>query len=202
MADPFRGGLIAEIRRDELHSQDIAGTIEDLRDSLGREGIPFGIIGAIAMRHHGYWRFTEDLDILTSREGLAKIHAKLVGRGLVPRAAGLRKKLRHTGFKVNIDIVTEGEHAGSKESPIVFPAPDSQAFIEVEGLRIATLETLIALKITSGVWAHRDQDFADVQKLIRSNQLSDAFAAQLPAVLRDKYLELLARSRLERELEE
>ncbi len=202
MADPYRGGILKELQRDMQHNRDIDAALEFLKESFARERIPFALVGGLALRHHGYSRFTEDVDILTTPEGLAQIHERLVGRGVLPRSAGLRKKLRLTQFKVNVDVVTTGEHAGSSESPIVFPAPDSSAFVEREGLRVATLETLVELKIASGVWGHRGQDLVDVQRLIKANGLAEDFAEKLPEPLREKYLELLRESRLERDLEE
>lgn len=185
-----------------MHSQDIAQTLEFLRNAFARESIPFGLVGALALRHHGYTRFTEDIDIVTTREGLEKIHEKLVGRGLLPRAPGLRKKLRQTQLKVNIDVIVAGEHAGAKGSPVVFPSPESDAFTDREGLRVATLETLVELKITSGIWGSRERDFGDVQELIKANGLAEPFVEKLAPPLRAKYLELLEKARSERELEE
>jgi hypothetical protein len=201
MAEPARGTIFDILRRAEMHSRDIASTLEFLQVNLGREGIPFGLIGALALARYGYERFTEDVDILTTREGLDWIHENLVGRGLLPRGAGLRKKLRQTQFKVNVDVVTAGEHAGSAESPVVFPRPESEAFVERAGIRVATLETLVTLKIASGVWANRHRDFGDIQGLIRANHLAEDFAEKLPASLRPKYLDLLRDSRLERDIE-
>lgn len=201
MADPLRGTIIEDLKRDEMHSRDIASALEFLRESLGREGIPFGLIGPLALRYHGYSRFTEDIDILTTREGLESIHQKLVGRGLVPRSPGARKKLLQARYRVKIDVVTAGDHAGSKESPTVFPPPESDAFVEQGGIRVVNLEKLIELKIASGIWGHRVHDLGDVQSLIQVNGLTEAFADKLPVPLRPKYLEVLAQSRLERELE-
>lgn len=184
-----------------MHSRDIAKVLESLRRRLGEEQIPFAVIGAVALQHYGYVRHTEDIDILTTREGLDKIHATLVGRGLFPRAPGLRKGLRETEHDVNIDVVMSGEHAGSHDSPVVYPPPDSDAFVEVAGLRFPTLEALVAFKIASGVWGRRGQDLVDVQKLIRSNGLTEAFAEKLPLVLRERFLALLRESRLEIEME-
>lgn len=202
MADPFKGGIIEELRRDQLHSRDIAATVDFLRVALEREKIPFGLIGGLALRHYGYTRFTEDVDILTTRDGLDRIHETLVGRGLLPRGPGLRKKLRQTQFKVNIDVITAGEHAGANDSPTVFPSPESDAFVEKNGILVLTLEKLVELKISSGVWGHRNQDLVDVEKLIQANSLAENFADKLPATLRPKYLELLANARAEREIEE
>lgn len=184
-----------------MHAQDIASALEFLREALGRENIPFALIGALAMRHHGYTRFTEDIDIVTTREGLDRIHERLVGRGLLPRAPGLRKKLRQTQYKVNIDVIAAGEHAGSDESPILFPSPEGEGFTEREGMRVATLETLISLKITSGVWARRHKDLGDVQELIKANALDEAFAGRLPEPLRATFLSLLDDARRERDIE-
>lgn len=201
MAEPLRGSLIEELKRDQMHSRDIVAALEFLREALGRERIPFALLGALALRHYGYSRFTEDIDILTSPEGLERIHEALVGRGLLPRAPGLRKKLRQTQFKVNVDVVAAGDHAGSDESPILFPDPGDECFVERDGIRVVTLEKLIELKITSGVWGNRDQDLVDVQKLIQANDLAEPFAEKLPGPLRSKYLELLERSRRERDIE-
>jgi len=184
-----------------MHSRDIASAFEFLRAALEREKIPFALIGALALRHHGYDRFTEDIDILTTPEGLEVIHEKVVGLGLAPRAKGLRKKLRQTQFKVNIDVVTSGEHAGSPQSPTVYPHPESDAFVERGGVRVATLEKLIEFKLASGIWGNRLQDFGDVQQLIRANNLGEPLAARLPEALRPKYLEILGQARLERDIE-
>src|SRR5574341_1064978 len=100
MADPVQGTLLQLLRRDVVHARDIEAALNHLRERMGREQIPFGLIGAIAMRYYGHVRFTEDIDILTTREGLDRIHEALVGRGFLPRGPGLRKRLRLTQFKV------------------------------------------------------------------------------------------------------
>ena len=189
------------LKRDMEHKRDIQAALKSLRESLGRENIPFGLIGALALRYHGYNRFTEDIELLTTKNGLDRIHDALVGRGFLPRASGSRKKLRMTQFKVNLDVVIEGEHAGSNESPTVFPSPESGAFKDYSGLRVANLDTLIELKLASGIWAHRGQGLVDIQKLIQANRLDESFAEKLPAPLRPKYLELLAESRREIDIE-
>ena len=201
MAKQIQGPLIELLQRDHVHAQDIAKVLESLRRRFAQEGIPFAVVGALALRQYGFIRATEDIDILTTPDGLNKIHDTLVGRGLVPRAPGLRKRLRETEHEVNIDVITSGEHAGSQESPVVYPAPDSTAFVEVAGLRYPTLESLVEFKIASGVWGHRGQDLVDVQKLVRLNGLTEAFAEKLPAPLRNRFLALLQESRLEVEME-
>jgi hypothetical protein len=202
MALGSRGSLIEQLRRDFVHSHDIAAALEALRRRLSQEGIPFAVIGALALRHYGYVRHTEDIDLLLTPDGLEKLLATLVGRGLVPRGVGLRKSLREVEHEVSIDVVTSGEHAGSMESPVVYPSPESSAFVEVAGLRLPTLKALIEFKIASGVWGHRTQDLADVQRLIRINGLAESFVERVSPPLRQTFLDLLRESRLERELEQ
>ena len=54
-----------------------------------------GLTGGMALFLHGYRRFTEDVDILVSRDGLKKIHEHLDGLGYVPPFTG-SKNLRET----------------------------------------------------------------------------------------------------------
>ncbi|MCI0341885.1 MAG: nucleotidyl transferase AbiEii/AbiGii toxin family protein [Planctomycetales bacterium] len=193
--------LVRVLESDHVHAENIARALEWLRGALDRAGIPFALVGGLALRHYGYARFTEDIDILTTPVGLEKIHSELVGRGLTTRFRGARKGLRETEHRVAVDVITAGEHAGSGSSPVVFPDPSSDAFVAEGGLRLPTLPTLVGLKIASGVWGSRDRDLADVEELIKANRLTARFASKLPPELRAKFRELLERARRERRLE-
>ncbi len=57
----------------------------------------------MALFLHGYRRFTEDVDVLVTRESLNKIHEELEGRGYLPPFAG-SKHLRDTEFGVRSGI--------------------------------------------------------------------------------------------------
>jgi hypothetical protein len=203
MADPVvTPSLIEGLRRDMEHARDVAAALLGLKHSFAKEQIPFAVIGALAMRQHGYVRHTEDIDIVTTPEGLARIHSRLVGRGIVPRGAGLRKKLRDTAHKVNIDILQSGEHAGAAGSPVRYPPPDGPEFtVAADGIRYATLSALLAFKIASGIWGRRPRDLADAQELIKANALAEDFAQELPEPLRDRYVALVAAAREERDIE-
>ncbi len=203
MADPcVPRSMIDGLRRDAVHSQDIARALESLREACGREQIPFAVIGALAMRVHGFVRHTEDIDVVTTREGLERIHERFVGRGFVPRGPGLRKKLRDTVHKVDVDVIAAGEHAGSPDSPVVFPEPDSAEFgLISDGVRYATLPTLLTLKLAAGIWGRRHLDLADVIRLIQSNQLTESFASELPEPVRAKFVELVQSAREEIDIE-
>jgi hypothetical protein len=185
-----------------VHAKDVADALAALRDACKREGIPFAVIGALAMRQSGYVRFTEDIDIVTTREGLERIHERLIGRGWVPRATGLRKKLRDAVHKVNLDVVQSGEHAGSPDSPLAYPTPDAAEFgQEQDGIRYATLAALLGFKIVSGIWGKRPRDLADAIELIKVNGLDESYAARLPEATRAEFTKLVEASRQERDIE-
>ncbi len=197
----FCDSTVEMLRRDRMHTKDIATVLDRLTRRLNEAGIPFALIGALAMRHHGYVRHTEDIDLLTTPEGLDAIHEQFVGRGMLPRARGLRKKLRETKHKVDVDVITTGEHAGSQESPVIYPHPSGKAFKLVYGRNVPTLSLLITFKIGSGVWGHRPQDLGDVFQLIKANRLTRAFARKLAAPLRATFLQLLDDVAREKEIE-
>lgn len=200
MADPYvhdgASSMFEAMQRDVMHEEDLKSTVAWLRDECGRLDIPFGLIGAFAMRPNQFVRHTEDLDLVTTREGLDLIHRELIGRGLAPRGPGRRKGLKNTVYRVDIDVLVAGEHAGSQESPVLFPDPRGPEFgLVKDGVRYATLPTMLTLKIAAGEWGRRLRDWSDAIRLIQSNQLDEAYADQLPAPVRERFRWLVQRGR-------
>jgi hypothetical protein len=56
-------------------------TLTKITERLREEKIDYVVIGAMALSAHGFRRFTKDVDLLTTPEGLDAIHQRLVGRG-------------------------------------------------------------------------------------------------------------------------
>jgi hypothetical protein len=164
-------------------------TLTKLVDDLERNGIDYVVIGAIALNQHGYPRFTSDIDLLMTTEGLEKFQEELVGLGYRPAFEGARKKFRSTNRNVPIEIITAGEYPGDgNPKPIQFPLPN-ESYIVINGIKTLTLEMLITLKLASGMTgAGRLKDLADVQELIKLKQLDAAFAERLHPYTRDKFL--------------
>ncbi len=158
---------------------------------LDREQIDYVAIGAIALNRHGYRRFTEDIDLLLTKEGLERFRDRLVGLGYRPGFEGARKKFR-TSDNIPLEIITTGEFPGDGlPSPVVFPEP-SDFMVVIDGVKTLTLEKLIELKLASGMTApHRLKDLADVQELIKVKNLNLAYAERLDSYVRPKFLELL-----------
>ena len=152
--------------------------------------IPYAVVGGMALFQHGYRRFTEDVDILVSKEDLKRVHRELEGLGyLAPHKNS--KHLRDTELGVKIEFLTSGEYPGDgKEKPVAFPSPQSVSF-ESDGVRYLNLATLVELKLASGMTnAARLRDIADVLELIKVLHLPGEFSEQLDPYVRQKYLEL------------
>src|SRR5215212_11310363 len=87
-------------------------TLARLSSDLEERGIDYMVIGAVALLAHGYPRFTEDIDLVMTADGLQKFHEELVGVGYTPAFPGARKPLRSTTNNVSIEVMTTGEYPG------------------------------------------------------------------------------------------
>jgi hypothetical protein len=166
-------------------------TLARLANDLDQRGIDYIVIVAVALLAHGYPRFTEDIDLVMTREGLQKFHEELVGLGYAPAFTGARKRLRSTTDGVSIEVMTTGEYPGDgKPKSVSMPKP-AEAATEIDGIKFVTLEKLIELKLASGISAaDRLKDLADVQELIKIRKLDADLALKLDPYVREKYLEL------------
>jgi hypothetical protein len=173
------------------HRDAVDETIERLARRLAEEKIPYALIGAMAMAMHGEWRFTQDVDVLTTREGLDAIHERLVGRGYMPSFPGSRKSLRDTTSKVAIDFIMAGEYPGdSLAKPVSFPDPDA-ASVDIDGVRVISLAKLIELKLTSGLTGKgRKKDIVDVETIIARIKPPRELGDQLDPSIRDTFYQM------------
>jgi len=165
-------------------------TYDRLSTALDRLGVAHSLIGGYAVFLHGVRRFTEDIDVLITEEGLGAIREELVGRGytIVP---GSKRSIRDAETGVRVDFVIAGAYPGDGEAkPLAFPDP-AEAGEKHDGLRVVDLRTLIELKLASGMTAAgRLQDLADVQRLIEGNGLDENYARNLNPYVREKFVEL------------
>jgi hypothetical protein len=174
-----------------MGSGSVNKTLARLASDLKRHDIDYAVMGAIALLAHGYRRFTEDIDLVMTRDGLEKFHRELIGLGYAPAFPQSKKRLRATEEGVTIDVMLAGEYPGDgKPKPVSVPDP-AAASIEIDGIKFVTLEKLVELKLASGMTApDRLKDLADVQELIKVLQLQSGFAERLDPYVRAKFLEL------------
>lgn len=190
----LKADFLWALREGSMHFGQEGGvqqTLTRIAQRLEQLGIPYAVVGGMAMFYHGYRRFTEDVDLLVTRDSLKAIHEKLEGLGYLPPFAG-SKNLRDTETGVRIEFLVTGDYPGDGQpKPVVFPDP-ATVTVEIAGLRFLTLPKLVDLKLASGMSnPRRAKDLVDVQELIATLNLGDDFAAQLDPSVRDKYLELL-----------
>ncbi len=181
------------LREGSMHFEEknaVHKTLRKIAHRLEDLDIPYAIVGGMAMFFHGYRRFTEDVDILVTPEGLKALHRQLEGLGYVPPYAG-SKHLRDTEHGVRVEFLTTGDYPGDgKPKSVAFPDP-AEASIEIDGIRILQLAKLIELKLASGMTnPGRRRDISDVQDLIKTLSLPADLAGQLDPFVQDMYKQL------------
>jgi hypothetical protein len=145
---------------------DLAAVIGDVGGFLDREGIPFAIVGALALHSYGYSRATNDVDLLVGADAQRSLIAFLEDRGFetLHRSDGYSNHLHSDPALGRLDVI------------YVDRATEDKIFAEARrvplgGRTIAVPkpEHLVAMKVhamgndPSRVF----QDMADIQFLIK-----------------------------------
>jgi hypothetical protein len=166
-------------------------SLRELTRRLDEAQIPYAVVGALALGFHGLVRATVDIDVLLTREGLAKFRELYLGLGYVTAFPGAAKSFRDADTGVRIDVITTGEYPGDGlPKPVRFADP-ADVSVELEGTRVLALERFIELKLASGMTApHRRRDLSDVQDLIRAVKLPGEFADRLDSSVQPLYRQL------------
>jgi hypothetical protein len=193
--DKLASDLDWALREGSLHFEEknaVHRTLRQITKRLTDLGIAHAVVGGMAMFAHGFRRFTEDVDLLVTRESMDRILEALEGLGYI-KPAGTSTKLKDTDTGVRIEFLITGQFPGDgKPKPVAFPDP-SLVSVDINGIRYLNLPTLVNLKLASGMSAaHRMKDLADVQELIKTLKLPAEFAKELDSSVSGKFLELQA----------
>ncbi len=170
----------------------VHSTLARVAERLDADGIPYAIIGAVALNLFGYARQTVDVDVLLSNEGLERFRERFVGRGYLPAFAGAERSFRDAETGVRIDVIRAGDYPGDgKPKPVSFPDPAASA-VTAGAYRVLRLEKLIELKIASGLSAPHRQlvDLGDIQRLIEELGLPIELADKLDPSVQSEYRRL------------
>jgi hypothetical protein len=169
-------------------------TMRRLARRLKKAGIPYALMGAMAVNAHGAERTTKDVDVLLTPEGFERFRREFVGDAYEPVQRRPRRFTeRQNG--VTVDFLLTGHYPGSgKPGPLAFPDP-AEAGQEIEKVHVLKLAQLIQLKLAAG----RYYDFGDVVFLIRTKNLDETYLGQLHASVHNNYIECLEEKRREDE---
>ena len=183
--------LLKEASDFYMTNGDVFTTLRNLTKRLEEENIPYALVGGMALAAHGFVRMTQDVDLLMTREALETFKEKFEGRGYVLAFSGAQKTFRDTETQVRIEILITGDYPGDgKPKPVAFPDP-AVVFTERGGMRVIPIETLVELKLASGMSAsHRLRDLADVQDLITTLKLPIEFVERLDSSVQEKFRNL------------
>lgn len=179
--------------RPEDAKHKLAGELRSLCRKIGVHPV---VIGGLAVSHHGYARFTADVDVLVSRDEAATLYRRLKSEPGWKRYA---EGFKNTVFNVALDVCVEGERT-SPSSTEVFPSPKEVRTLRVRPLPVIGLAELIALKVKSG----RARDDADVVELFKRHAGRIPFLSRSASRLlstreaRMRLSELASRARQER----
>ena len=182
---------LLEASRFLMRQGDVYGALRRLAQRLREEGLDYAVVGGMAVVEHGSRRTTEDIDVLMRRETLEAFRERCLGRGYLPAFAGAQRAFKDTATGVRIEVLVSGEYPGDgKPKPVAFPDP-AQVSTEGDEFRFVNLETLLNLKLASGLSApHRLRDLADVQDLIARASLPLELAERLDPSVREEYRKL------------
>src|SRR5689334_4988641 len=190
---------VAAVKGPEVQESKFAKALATLKALARKEGIPLAIVGGLAAIHHGYERFTKDIDVVVRSRNLdilARV-APQYGIKVIWKDPDGWHKLQCEG--VPIDVVPEGRMP-RKDAPGAIPGPEGLGVRE--GADYATLAGWMETKLGS----YRAQDRADVVQVIKvtspaslgrlRKRLDKAHATYL-----QRFEELLAEAREEQQQE-
>lgn len=190
---------VAAVKGKETQESKFGKALATLRTLARKEGIPLAIVGGMAAIHHGYERFTKDIDVVV-RSGSLDILARVApqyGIKVIWNDPEGWHKLQCEG--VPIDVVPEGRKP-RKDAPTAIPGPEKLGVRE--GADYAGIAGWMETKLGS----YRVQDQADVVQVIKVTTPATLrrirkHLGEAHALYRRRFDELLGTAKEEKEQE-
>ena len=110
-------------------------TLKKIARRLNDLNIDYAIVGGMALTHHGFVRFTNDVDIVVTRESNAELHSRLEGLGYLPPFEK-SKNLRDTDSGVKIEFLITGEF------PVKYPRSVRRSIPAIAGQRPGNVQAV------------------------------------------------------------
>src|SRR6059058_3148171 len=152
--------MVAAVKGQEAQESKFAKALATLGTLARKEGIPLAIVGGLAAIHHGYERFTKDIDVVVRSANLDILTrvAPHYGIKVIWNDPEGWHKLQCEG--VPIDVVPEGRKP-RKDAPAAIPGPEQL------GVRQGAGYAEIAGWMETKLGSYRVQDRADVVQVIK-----------------------------------
>jgi hypothetical protein len=162
-------------------------SLRSLAQLLDQCEVPYLVVGALSIFHHGYRRFTHNVNVVISDEASHRLDGHLSSQYYRPNSISRRFIDLQSG--VSTFFSCEGDPPGGIEwRSVRIPSPTLHFEVE-ERIRFANLPTLISLKLASGLSnPRRLRDIADVQEMIKELCLVESFAEKLHKDVRDEFV--------------
>jgi hypothetical protein len=191
--------LVAVVKGQADQDFRVSKALTVLKNLSRKEGIPLAIVGGLAAIHHGYERFTKDIDIVASTRDLdviARVAPKYGIKMIWTDPHGWHK-LHYEG--VNIDVVPEGG-IPRRKAPTMIRSPKQLGV--AAGAEYGSLGGWMETKLSS----YRLQDQADVVRVMKKASRSALAKARthlskVHETYRKRFDELLATAEEEKEQE-
>jgi hypothetical protein len=153
--------MVAAVKGEEAPESKFVKALATLKALSRKEGISMAIVGGLAAIHHGYPRFTRDIDVVVQSRHLDILTrvAPRYGIKVIWKDPDGWHKLQCEG--VPIDVVPEGRKP-RKDAPTTIPNP--QQLGVREGAGYAGIAGWMETKLGS----YRVQDRADVVQVIKA----------------------------------
>src|SRR5436305_9181115 len=152
--------VVAAVKGQEAQESKFARALATLQTLSRKEGIPLAIVGGLAAIHHGYERFTKDIDIVVRSGNLDTLPriAPQYGIKVIWKDPDGWHKLQCEG--VPIDVVPEGRKP-RKDAPAAIPGPEQL------GVRDGADYADVAGWMETKLGSYRVQDRADVVQVMK-----------------------------------
>lgn len=152
--------LVAAVKGHELQESKFGRALATLEILAHKEGIPIAIVGGLAAIHHGYERFTKDIDIVVRSSNLDVLDrvAPHYGIKVIWKDPEGWHKFQFEG--VSIDVVPEGRKP-RKDAPTAIPSPEHL------GVRKGAGYAKLAGWMETKLGSYSVQDQADVVQIIK-----------------------------------
>ena len=152
--------IVAAVKGEEPSESKFAKALTTLETLSRKEGISMAIVGGLAAIHHGYQRFTKDIDVVVQSRDLDILTrvAPQYGIKVIWKDPEGWHKLQCEG--VPIDVVPEGRKP-RKDAPTSIPSPKQLGVRE--GAGYAGIAGWMETKLGS----YRVQDRADIVQVLK-----------------------------------